>query len=56
MFLIKGQLLAKKEVFGSKYGATSSQGLQKANTVGEAINEDREEGGRELEEARELAH
>lgn len=56
MFLIKGQLLAKKEVFGSKYGATSAQGLQKANTVGDAINKDREEGGKELEEARELAH
>jgi hypothetical protein len=56
MFLIEGQLLAKKEVFGSKYGATSGQGLLKANTVGEGINKDREEGGKELEEARDLAH
>ena len=39
MFFIEGQLVAKKEVFGSKYGATSGQGLQKAKTVTEAINQ-----------------
>jgi hypothetical protein len=48
-------LLAEKEVLGSKYGARRGQGLQKANTVGEAINKDREEGCKEREEARDLA-
>jgi hypothetical protein len=63
MFFIEGQLVAKKEVFGGKYGATSGQGLQKTetvteaiNTVSEAINKDREEGCKELEKALDLAH